>query len=36
MYLDDRYLRIEGNFKIAGNADVANNSAVAFIKSIKS
>jgi len=25
------YLRIEGNFKTAANADVANNSAVAFI-----
>ena len=31
MYPHDSYLRIEGNFKTAGNADVANNSAVAFI-----
>jgi len=31
MYPDYSYLRIEGNFKTAGNADVANNSAVAFI-----
>jgi len=31
MYLHDSYLRIERDFKTAGNADIANNSAVAFI-----
>jgi len=31
MYPHGSYLRIEGNFKTAANADVANNSTVAFI-----